>query len=83
MARLDLAVEHGQPPEEAQPRFESGIEEAVSRYGSWIGRVAWAEDRESVTISGSGYEVRLWYDDRLLHARGTIPLAWKLLESPR
>lgn len=80
MARLDFSLEHRQPPGAAQAKFEAGIEEAMSRFGSWIGRVDWSEDRQSATFSGSGYEVRLWYDERLLHARGHVPLAWKLLE---
>ena len=80
MARLDLSMEHGQPTEVAQAKFEAGINEAMSRYGSWIGRVDWSEDRHAAMVSGSGYEVRLWYDDRFLHAQGQIPLAWKLLE---
>lgn len=80
MARLDLSMEHGQPLEVAQARFEAGISEAVSRYRSWIGRIDWSDDRQAALISGSGYEVRLWYDERFLHARGHIPLAWKLLE---
>lgn len=80
MARLELSMEHGQPPEVAQARFEEGIAEAVDRFGSWIGRIDWSEDRHAATIAGSGYEVRLWYDERFLHARGHIPLAWKLVE---
>ena len=80
MARLNLSMEHGQPPEAAQAKFEAGINEAVSRYGSWIGRLDWSDDRQAALISGSGYEVRLWFDERFLHAKGHIPLAWKLLE---
>lgn len=80
MARLDLSLEHGQPMEVAQAKFVAGIEQAISRYGSWIGRVDWAQDQQSATISGSGYEVRLWYDESFLHAHGRVPLAWKLFE---
>lgn len=80
MARLEFSMEHGQPPERAQEHFEAGIAEAVERYGSWIGRLDWSEDRRAAMVSGSGYEVRLWYDDRFLHAHGHIPLAWKLFE---
>ena len=80
MARLDLSIEHGQSPEAARAKFEAGINEAASRYGSWIGRLDWTEDRDAAVVSGSGYEVRLWFDDRFLHAQGQIPLAWKLLE---
>jgi hypothetical protein len=80
MAQLNLAVEHGDPPDVAQAKFEAGISEALSRYGSWVGRLDWSEDRHSATVSGSGYEVRLWYDERFFHARGQIPWAWKLFE---
>ena len=80
MARMEFSLEHGQPAESAQAKFEAGMAEAISRYGSWIGRADWSEDRHAVTISGTGYEMRLWYDDRYLHARGQVPLAWKLFE---
>ncbi len=80
MARLNISVEHRQTPEAAQAKFEAGIEEAIGRFGSWIEEVDWSEDRQTATIRGAGYEVRLWYDERHLHASGQIPLAWKLIE---
>lgn len=80
MARLDLKVEHGQPSDVAQAKFEAGVTAALERYGSWIGRVDWSDDRHCATASGAGYEVRLWYDDRFVHIQGQVPLAWKLFE---
>ena len=80
MARLEFSMEHGQPEELAQDHFEAGIAEAVARFGSWIGRIDWSEDRHQAIIIGSNYQVQLWYDERFLHARGQIPLAWKLIE---
>jgi hypothetical protein len=80
MARLDFKLEHHQPIDAAQARFEAGIDEAVSRYRSWIDRVEWSEDGQAATIAGSGYEVRLWYDEHWLHVQGHVPLAWKLFE---
>jgi hypothetical protein len=73
-------MEHGRPPESVQASFEAGIQEAISKYGSWIDRLDWSEDRRAARIAGSGYDVSLWYDERYLHARGKIPLAWKLFE---
>ena len=35
-----------------------------------------------MTLIGPGYEVELSYDDRKVYARGTVPLAMKLLEGP-
>jgi hypothetical protein len=80
MARLNLEFEHDLPLDSAQARFEAGISEASSRYGSWVDRVDWSEDRQSATVFGSGFEVRLWFDERFFHAQGRIPLAWKLFE---
>jgi hypothetical protein len=80
MARVNFTLEHHQPTDVARARFEAGIDEAVSRYRSWIGTVDWSEDGQAATISGSGYEVRLWYDERFLHVQGRVPLAWKIFE---
>ncbi len=80
MARMDFSLEHHQPLDAAQSRFEAGIDEALSRYGTWVGRVDWSEDGQAATISGAGYKVRLWYDERFLHVEGNVPLAWKLFE---
>ncbi len=80
MAQLDISIQHGQPEEQAHVRFEAAILEAQSRFGAWIGRVDWSEDRRSATFSGSNYKVKFWYDEQDVHARGTIPLAWKLFE---
>ena len=80
MARLDITIEHGQPPEVAKAKFQAAILETQSRYSGRIHRLDWAEDGRSATLAGSGYEVRCWYDERDLHVQGSIPLAWKLLE---
>jgi hypothetical protein len=80
MAQLNLAIEHGQPLEDAAVRFQAAILEAQDRFGTWIRRVDWSEDRRAATLSGPGYEVRLWFDARDVHAQGRIPLAWKLFE---
>ena len=80
MARLDISFEHGQPQEVAQAKFQAAIRQAETRFGTWIHRLDWAEDGRSVTLTGSGFEVRCWYDERDLHIQGSIPLAWKLLE---
>ncbi len=80
MAQLDITIPHGQPIELAHARFEAAILEAQSRFGAWIGRLDWSEDRRSATFSGSHYKVKFWYDERDVHAQGSIPMAWKLFE---
>jgi hypothetical protein len=80
MARLDISFEHGQRPEVAEAKFQAAIRQAEARFGAWIQRVEWAENGRAATLTGSGFEVRCWYDERELHIQGSIPLAWKLLE---
>jgi hypothetical protein len=80
MARLDMAVEHGQEPEAARENFEKAIAAAQARYGGWIRRLEWTPDRTAVSVAGTGFDVRLSYDERKVYARGTIPMAAKLLE---
>ena len=80
MARLDISIAHGQPQELAHPKFLEAIHEAEARFRTWIQRVDWSDDRQSATFTGSNYQVKFWYDERDVHAQGTIPFAWKLLE---
>ena len=80
MARLDVTITHGLPPEVAQATFRKAILEQQARHRSWIHRLDWAENGQAATLGGPGFEVRCWYDERDLHVQGSIPLAWKLFE---
>ncbi len=82
MAHLDIGVEHGQALDAARRNFEKGIAAAQSHYGRWIQKLEWSPDRTAVDASGAGFDVRISYDDRKVYARGTIPIAAKLLEGP-
>ncbi|MGP0066091.1 MAG: hypothetical protein ACLQGP_21140 [Isosphaeraceae bacterium] len=82
MARLDMAVDHGQTPEVARANFEQAIAAAQARYGKWLRRMDWSPDRTAVTVAGTGFDVEISYDERKVYARGTIPMAFKILEAP-
>jgi hypothetical protein len=82
MARLDMAVEHGQTPELAQRNFERAVTAAQTRFAGWIHRLEWSPDGTAVTVAGSGFDVVVSYDDQNVYARGTIPLAYKFFEGP-
>jgi hypothetical protein len=75
MARLDIEVEHGQAPEAARANFETAIAAAEVPYGRRVRKLAWSPDRTAVDASGTGFDVRISYDDRKVYARGTIPMA--------
>jgi hypothetical protein len=82
MARLDMAVDHGQTAEAARANFEKAITAAQARYGKWVRKMEWSPDRTAVHVGGTGFDVEISYDDRKVYARGTIPLAFKILEGP-
>lgn len=82
MAQVNIAIDHGQTPEAARANFERTVTAAQAQYGKWIHRADWSADRTRVTLVGPGYEVELSYDDQKVYARGTVPLAFKLLEGP-
>jgi hypothetical protein len=80
MAKLNIAVDHGQNPATAQANFEQAITAAQHRFGGYIHRAEWSEDRSSVRMAGPGFDVELSHDDKKVYARGTVPLAFKLME---
>jgi Putative polyhydroxyalkanoic acid system protein (PHA_gran_rgn) len=80
MAKLNIAVEHGQNPATARATFEQAIAAAQDRFRKYIHRADWSEDRGSVRMAGPGFEVELSHDDKKVYAHGTVPLAFKLME---
>jgi hypothetical protein len=81
MARLNITMQHHQPPEVARAKFQAAIQAFESRYSTLVHQIDWANDGQSATIAGAGFDVRCWYDDHDVHVQGSIPLAWKLFES--
>jgi hypothetical protein len=82
MAKLNIAIDHGQTPAVARANFDRAITAALGRFGKWIQHVDWAPNRESVKMAGPGFDVELSYDDQKVYARGTVPIAFRLLEGP-
>ncbi|APW58849.1 polyhydroxyalkanoic acid system family protein [Paludisphaera borealis] len=82
MAQVNMSFEHGQPPEVARENFVKGIEKAHAEHGRWIHKVSWSDDRTSAVLTGPSYEVTMSLDDTHVHARGRVPLAFKLFERP-
>jgi hypothetical protein len=82
MARVNLAIEHGQTLEAARAKFEQTIATVQTRFGKWVHNIKWSEDRSSVQLAGTGFEVDLTYDDTNVYIRGKVPIAFKLMERP-
>jgi hypothetical protein len=81
MAEINFSGNHNQPIEVARAVFAKQIELALAKYPKWLQRVEWSSDR-SATLFGPGIEIRLWFDEELVHAKGKVPLFVKLLEAP-
>jgi putative polyhydroxyalkanoate system protein len=82
MAKIDLEVDHGQTPMAARASFEKAISAAQGRFGTWIHRADWSADRNSVRMTGTGFDVELSYDDQKVYVRGTVPLVARLMDGP-
>jgi Putative polyhydroxyalkanoic acid system protein (PHA_gran_rgn) len=82
MARVDLAVDHGQEPEAVRAKFEQAIAKAQTRFAKWVHQITWADDRSSVRLAGTGFDVELTYDDHKVYVRGAVPIAFKLMQGP-
>ncbi len=82
MAKLNMAIDHGQTPANASVKFERAITAALDRFGKYIHRADWSANRDSVKMAGPGFDVELSYDDKKVYARGTVPLAFRLMEVP-
>jgi hypothetical protein len=82
MAKVDLAIEHGYTLEAARAKFEQTIATVQSRFGKWVHDVKWSDDRTSVELAGTGFDVELTYDDQNVYVRGRVPIAFKLMERP-
>jgi len=80
MAQLNMSFEHGQPWDSAVANFEAAVAQAQGAYSRWIHTIRWSEDRTSAAVSGPSYEVLLALDTTHVHARGRVPLAFKLME---
>lgn len=82
MSELTFSVKHHRTLEQARSGLEEAVREAQSRFGPMIQRVDWSADRNSVSLSGTGFTARLWVDAELVHAVADVPFLARLLGSP-
>jgi hypothetical protein len=79
MSELNFSVKHHRTQEEARARLEEAMRDAQARFGSLIQRVDWSADRNSVTLSGTGFTGRVWIDPQEVHAVVDVPFLGQLL----
>ena len=71
MAALNMAFEHGQAWKVARANFETGITRPGAKFGMWIRKVEWNEERTSARLTGTGYDVLLLLDATKVYATGS------------
>jgi hypothetical protein len=82
MSTIQLTVKHGRTLEEARKQLERAVAEVRSRFALLVQRVEWTEDRNGVTMSGTGFVVEMRVDAQNVHVTGDIPLLGQLLGGP-
>jgi hypothetical protein len=82
MPAVNLSFEHGQSYDAARTNFEKGITQAQAKFGMFIHKVVWSDDRTSARLTGTGFEVDLRLDESMVHATGHVPIFLRFLEGP-
>lgn len=82
MSVLKLSIEHGRTLDDARQRLETVVKETTARFGSLIKQVDWSAARDAVTLSGTGFNVKINVDDREVHVAADLQGFAALLSSP-
>ena len=82
MSELNLSVRHHRTLEEARARLEETVRDVQARFGGMIQKVDWSPDRNTVTLTGTGFTGRVWIDPQDVHAVVDVPLLGQLFASP-
>ena len=82
MPLINLSVKHGRTLDDARARLQQTVDEVCAKFAAMVQRVEWADDRNSVTVSGTGFVVEMRVDPQDVHVVGDIPLLGRLLGQP-
>jgi hypothetical protein len=82
MSTLTMTIKHGRTLPEARAQLDQAVGQVQRHFGALIQRTDWAADRNSVKLSGVGFEVELRVDSELVHVTGDIPFLSGLLSGP-
>ncbi len=82
MSLVRLSFKHGKTLDEARTHLASSVSQLTGQFPGIIQHVEWSEDRSSVQLAGTGFEIRMRVDPEEVHVTGDIPLLGRLLASP-
>jgi hypothetical protein len=79
MSTVSFSFEHRQPLAEARERLKRSVAALDQQAGFLVHRIAWLDDGSRAVLSGTGFEVRVWVDERAVHVEGDVPPWLKML----
>src|SRR5688572_3151497 len=81
MALIDVSIRHGQTQDEARGRLEHAVKEVTGKFGVFLHKTDWSEDRNRVTLTGPGMRIEMRVDADLVYVSGDLPILGGLLGS--
>ena len=82
MSLINLSMKHGRTFEDARAQLSKAVDQVSSTFGSFVQRTEWAQDRNSVKLAGTGFEIDMRVDSESVYVTGDVPFLGKLLGSP-
>jgi hypothetical protein len=72
MPLFQASVRHNRTHDDARARLEMAVQEVRNRFGPVIQRVDWSQDRNAVTVGGTGFTIDMRVDAEDVHVSGDI-----------
>lgn len=82
MSLIQMTIKHNRSQDEARRVLEESVSEARGKFGAFIHTCEWSDDRNTVSLSGSGCTCEIRVDPVEVHVRGDIPFLAGLLAGP-
>ncbi len=82
MSLINLSFQHGQSLDDARIHLEKAVEDVRAKLGPMVRRVEWAADRNSVLLSGTGFQADMRVDARDIQLAMDVPVLGSLLGKP-
>ena len=82
MSLIQMTIKHQRTQDEARRVLEQSVNEVRGKFGSLIETCRWSDDRNSVSLAGSGCTCDFRVDAVEVHVRGDIAFLSGLLAAP-
>jgi hypothetical protein len=82
MSLIEMTIKHNRTQEEARRVLEQSVTDVRGKFGGMIDTCTWSEDRNQVSLAGSGCTCEIRVDPTEVHVRGDVPFLSGLLAAP-